>query len=222
MTDESRRPILAGMDPATELAERQLARMRGMNALYHRRFFSDIRFHLVLTLALLAAGVVVHPAFYLAVAPVVLAGACQTAFDASYLLFSRHYAAHLERFLNGRVGVEVLVAHRMEDAYLFPLDQRKVVTLAFGPGFTWFGFMTVFYTVLGIAFYVLGVGLSLGVLNRMESPLVGAAYLAFLVVLTGAALGVGWWWFAAGEGERRLAKALAGSEEAAEPDVGAG
>lgn len=201
-------PILSTMDARLELAARQLARMRGMNAAYHRRFFSDIRFNLLLTFGLFAAGVKLHPAFYLAVAPVILAGSCQTAFDASYLIFSRQYAARLERFLNHEVGQDVLVAHRMEDSYLFPLDRRKIVTLGLGSGFTSFGFMTALYTVSGAGLYVVGLGLGLRFLEHLGSMPVAAAYLGFVAVTTLAALVIGWWWFVGGEGERRLREVL--------------
>jgi hypothetical protein len=53
----------------TELgvALRQLARMRGMNATYHARFFSDIRFTTVVALALFAAGFALDRRLFLAI-----------------------------------------------------------------------------------------------------------------------------------------------------------
>lgn len=196
------------MEPDIELAARQLARMRGMNAAYHRRFFGDVRFVVVLVLALLAAGLELDRRMFLAIPFVALLGAAQTAFDASYLMFSRHYAARLERYLNDRVGREVLVAHRLEDAYLFPLDTRKIVTLAGGSGFTWFGFMTGFIALLGIGAYVTGLLLSLDVLSDNGSATLAGTYLGVLFGLTILALAVGAWWFVGGEGERRLARVL--------------
>jgi hypothetical protein len=196
------------MEPQLELAARQLARMRGMNAAYHRRFFSDVRFSVVVILLTLLAGATWERWMFLAVPFLALAGAAQTAFDASYLLFSRQYASRLERYLDDRVGEDVLIAHRLEDAYLFPLDSRKVVTLAFGRGFTWFGFMTLFYTLLGVLAYLVGLGLSLDVLTDHGSTSLAATYLGVLFGLTILAIVVGGWWFVGGEGERRLRTVL--------------
>lgn len=195
------------MEAKLQLAAQQLARMRGMTALYHKRFFADTRFVLLVVLALLAVGFLGAPELFAAVPLVALLGACQTAFDASYLIFARQYAASLEGYLNRHLGEEVLVAARLEDAYLFPLDRRKVVTLAFGGGFSWFGFMTALYTGAGVVAYVTGLALAVPVL-RDEAAAWLAPYLIVLGVLTAAALVGGLWWFVGGAGERRLRRIL--------------
>lgn len=178
-----------------------------MNAAYHQRFFSDIRFTTLLTLGLFAFGLGVDDRMYLAIPIVALIGACQTAFDANYLIFSRHYAARLERFINTELDRDILVAHRMEDVYLFPLDRPKLVTVAFGrQGFSWFGFMTVLYTLVGAGTYAVGLTLSLGVIEGNMKA--GTIYLVSLASVTVIALVVGVWWFPAGEGERRLSVVL--------------
>ncbi len=179
-----------------------------MNAAYHRRFFSDIRFTVVATVAILALGAGLDDVFYLAVPVVALLGAAQTAFDASYLIFSRHYATRLERYLNSRVEEPVLVANLLEDSYLFPLGKRKIVTLALGSGFSWFGWMTALYTLTGVAAYGTGAYLSLRVLEDIGSRTLAAVYLISLAGLTVFTLGVGLWWFVGGEGERRLTTIL--------------
>jgi hypothetical protein len=193
------------MSPDVRIAAEQLRRMRGMNALYHRRFFSDVRYTTVVILGLFVAGVAIERALFLLVPVVALIGACQTAFDASYLIFSRQYATRLERFLNRELGRDVLVAHRLEDVYLFPLDRPKIVTLAGGSSFTWFGFMTAFYTLIGAASYLAGLWLGL---SALPEGLGRIAYWTLLLGLTLAALVVGGWWFVGGEGERRLRTVL--------------
>lgn len=187
----------------SDVAAQQLTRMRGMVALYHRQFFADIKFTTVVVLALAALAFWDIEELFLAIPVVLLIGACQTAFDASYLIFARQYARSLEEHINGNLSAEVLVAAKLEDAYLFPLDVSKIVTLAAPPHFTWFGFMTAFYTAVGVA--VSAVGLILGL------PVAAAAgdgwWLGYIVAyggLTLVALAVGWWWFPAGTGERRL------------------
>jgi hypothetical protein len=202
------------------VASAQLARMRGMNAAYHRQFFTDIRFTTLVTLGLFVAAFAVDDRLVLALPVVALVGACQTAFDASYLIFSRHYASSLERFINSHLEREVLVAHRLEDSYLFGLDRTKLVTLSVSPGaFTWFGFMTGLYTAVGVGVYVIGIVLSLDVIGTSVSVRAGAAYLISLAIVTVTAAVVGVWWFVGGEGERRLRHVL---DESFPPDREAG
>jgi hypothetical protein len=196
------------MDHDITIALQQLSRMRGMNALYHRQFFSDIRFTTVTVLALFVAGAAIDRWIFLAVPFVALLGAGSTAFDASYLIFSRQYATRLERYINERTGSNVLVANELEDAYLFPIDRTKIVTLRFGGDFTWFGFMTAFYTLLGVAAYLTGLALSLDVLSDSGRADIGFAYLVTLAVFTLGALAVGAWWFVGGTGEARLRAVL--------------
>ena len=197
------------MTPELTVAGDQLARMRGMNAAYHRQFFGDIRFTTLVTLGLFVAAFAVDDRLVLALPVVALLGACQTAFDASYLIFSRHYAAALEQFVNGQLGRDILVAHRLENSYLFALDRTKLVTLSVAPGgFTWFGFMTGLYTVAGLGVYVIGVVLSLDVIGTGVSVRAGTAYLIALACLTVISAVVGVWWFVGGEGERRLRSVL--------------
>lgn len=196
------------MDDALRLAKAQLSRMRGMTVEYHRRFFGDIRFAVVTIGALFVVGFWEVPAAFLLVPVIALYTAVQTAFDASYLIFARQYAARLERYLNDRVGETIHVGAAMEDAYLFPLDVRKVVTAAPGRGFSWFGFVTLFHTALGLG--AAGFGMALGYANYLQfqpGPWDGV-YFTTIIALGIAALSVGLWWFVGGEGERRLREAL--------------
>lgn len=174
-----------------------------MTRYYHERFFADVRLTLIAVLVLVVVGFwQVREAFVLL--PVVaLFGAAMTAFDASYLLFARHYARRLESDLNSHFEGQVLIASQIEDTYLFPLDERKMVVAAFGKGFTWFSFMTVFITAFGVAAYGFGAVLSWPVLMG-HGRLWALAYWLVLGALTISALGIGWWWFVGGEGERRL------------------
>ena len=187
-----------------ELAAKQLARMRGMNRFYHERFFSDVRFASLAIIALFVVGAWEVQLAFLLIPPVALMAAVQTAFDASYLMFSRQYSTALEKQLNSVVGANVLVAHEMEERYLFPLDKQKVVTLASGADFTWFGYVTAFYTVLGAAAFGFGLALGWGLLTDVH-VIWTFSYLAMLAVLLFSSLIVGWWWFVGGVGEKRLA-----------------
>lgn len=178
-----------------------------MTAMYHRRFFFDVNFTTVLVLALFVLGWAALDEAFLLVPIVALMGAVATAFDASYLIFARTYAARLERYLNDELGSGVLIAAEMESVYLFPLGTSKIVTIPIGGGFTWFAFVTIAYTVIGAASYLFGLALGWNVL--IDGPVaMMTAYLGVLIVLTLAALFVGVWWFATGEGEGRLAAVI--------------
>ena len=187
-----------------ELASRQLGRMRAMNRYYHGRFFADVRTITLLVIGLFAAGWAIAPELFLLIPVVALLGANQTAFDASYLIFSRHYSAVLEREINAAMRRKVLVGSEMEDRYLFRLGARKIVVAGLGEDFTWFGWMTLLYTAIGIGAF--GAGLALGWPALVDAGAVWTGfYVGALTTLTVASVVVGWWWFVTGAGERRLA-----------------
>jgi hypothetical protein len=195
------------MTDATSLAAAQLRRMRGMNRYYHERFFADVRFVTIGVIALFVVGWWEVPLAFLLIPPLALIGAAQTAFDASYLIFSRHYAERLERYLNQQVNSDVLIAHELETQYLFPLSSRKIVTAAFGRSFSWFGFMTLFYTALGVLAFAFG--LALGWHTLVDAGTGWAVAYSLSLGATGiVALLVGWWWFVSGVGESRLRSVL--------------
>lgn len=186
------------------LASAQLNRMRGMTVEYHRRFFGDIRLAVVSISGLFVLGFWEVPEAFLLIPVVALYTAVQTAFDASYLIFARQYAARLEAYLNARVGAKIHVGAAMEDAYLFPLDVPKLVTAAAGSGFSWFGYVTLFQTALGMT--AAGFGFALG-WSQVLTEATAAwrwAYLGALGALGLSALATGIWWFVGGVGEARL------------------
>ncbi len=194
------------MDRLT-LATTQLGRMRGMTRYYHERFFADIRYTTALSVVLLLIGWWGIPEAFLLVPPVALLGANQTAFDASYLHFARHYAASLESDLNEGVRKKVLVAAELEDRYLYPLNEKKIVTAHLGWGFSWFGWMTILYTFSGALAFLAGLALGLSTLTEAGSTWT-FAYLGILGVLVLASVVIGGWWFVAGTGESRLKEVL--------------
>lgn len=179
-----------------------------MTVEYHRQFFNDIRLAMTLILALFVIGFWVSPPAFLLIPFVALWAAVQTAFDASYLIFARHYAVRLERYLNAHVGETLLYGGRMEEAYFFQLGTRKVVTIDLGPGFSWFGYMTIFYTLTGIAAYGYGLVLGWTAVLSLQPDVWRTSYLVVLFVLTALSLVAGLWWFLGGVGERRLDETL--------------
>ena len=193
------------IDP-TRIAAQQLGRMRGMTRYSHERFFSDIRVSTIVSIGLFLVGWWGIGEAFLLIPVVALLGATTTAFDASYLIFARHYAAKLEKQLNEAMGEEILVAAQLEDSYLFPLNETKLVTATYSP-FSWFSFMTLFFTALGMITFGFGLALGLPVLSDHGDDWL-AWYLTLLAVLTWSALFVGYWWFVGGAGEKRLSDIL--------------
>lgn len=181
-----------------------------MTRYYHERFFSDVRLTSILVVGLLVIGWWRVPEAFLLVPVVALLGANQTAFDASYLIFARQYAAVLESDLNSTLRKSVLVAAEMEDRYLFPLDKPKIVTARFGPDFSWFGWITLLYTSLGVLAGVAGLALGWSTLSD-AGALWTIFYLAGLSSLLVVSLAVGGWWFVGGVGEKRLREVFAES-----------
>lgn len=196
------------MKDVTKTASIQLGRMRGMNRFYHERFFADVRFVTIAVVALLVVGFSGTAEAFLLIPPITVLGAAQTAFDASYLIFSRHYATALENAINEELGATVLVASRMEESYLFPLHSKKIVAASLDRQFSWFGFMTLFYTGLGVIAFGFGLALGWSALTASGGAWMGA-YLATLGLVVLITLAVGWWWFIGGVGEKRLAAAVA-------------
>ncbi len=183
-----------------ELAHDQLGRMRGMTRYYHHRFFSDTRATAVGVLALFLVGFWGVPQAFLLIPIVTLLGANQTAFDASYLFMARRYAAALESEINDAMRKRVLVGSDLEERYLLSLADNRLVGVALGGSFSWFGWMTVLYTTLGVFAFVAGLWLGWDELGGIALPL----YLLAVGGLTITSLFVGRWWFVRGEGQSRL------------------
>jgi hypothetical protein len=185
----------------------QLGRMRGMTRYYHERFFADTSYFSLVLLTLLVVGWWGIAEAFLLVPLVAILAANVTAFDASYLIFARKYAAVLEAEINREFGADWLIAAEMEDKYLFPLDKSKVVTIRLGKDFSWFGWMTILYTVLGAGLGLAGLAAGWDTLQGLTAAWV-AVYVLGLAVLAIASLVIGSWWFASGAGEERLTNVI--------------
>lgn len=190
-----------------DLAHEQLKRMRGMTRYYHDRFFSNVRYVTTAAIALFILGFWAVPEAFLLVPVVALIGGNQTAFDASYLYFARHYAAELEIEVNQSLRRRILVGAELENRYLFPLSRAKVVAVGKGADFTWFGWMTLLYTALGILAFAAGMTLGWATLAEAGTGW-QIFYLGGVGALTLGSVVSGWWWFVTGTGERRLREVL--------------
>ena len=161
--------------------EDQLARMRGMLFGYSERFFERIRTYLLLTLTLLVlAGSGVFRGAVVAVPFLIPFAFLETGYLFFYTVFARRHAEYLEREINGRLGRDVLVAHRLEAAYLYPPDAPKVAGISAGNPAGMMSAVTIGYTVGAALLWLAGMR---GLLDMEQSALLVAAALAWTAAI---------------------------------------
>ena len=185
------------MDEITIL-NNQLSRMRSMNKYYHDQFLFDVRILFFFTIIFHYLALTNNTA-YMLIPFVSLFGSVLLSFHAHYLIFSRNYSEFIEIKLNNILGNDVLIAHKLENSYLFPIKDRKIVVAKLGSDFSWFGYVTLFITFIGISSYVYSI---VSLLNTEIS----LYYYLFITLITLITLIIGIWWFLLGNGENRLEK----------------
>ena len=185
------------MDEITIL-NNQLSRMRSMNKYYHDQFLFDVRILFFFTIIFHYLALTNNTA-YMLIPFVSLFGSVLLSFHAHYLIFSRNYSEFIEIKLNNILGDDVLIAHKLENSYLFPIKDRKIVVAKLGSDFSWFGYVTLFITFIGISSYVYSI---VSLLNTEIS----LYYYLFIALITLITLIIGIWWFLLGNGEKRLEK----------------
>ena len=184
----------------------QLRRMRAMNYRYHALFFRYINFYIALCAVLLAASLL-EPlrAAALLVPHLVLYAAMQGAFHFHYILFARRFARALERKLQ-----RDLIAHELEDRYLFPLDAPRFVGFSFGAPLSFFSVITLHYGVAGALLWALALYRAWQLIPELSA---GFTPLALYLPAT-----IGWtvlntaflaWYFIAQRDERAVERRLA-------------
>ena len=185
------------MDEITIL-NNQLSRMRSMNKYYHDQFLFDVRILFFFTIIFHYLALTNNTA-YMLIPFISLFGSVLLAFHAHYLIFSRNYSEFIEIKMNKILGNDVLIAHKLENKYLFPINDRKIVVAKLGSEFTWFGFVTLFITFIGISSYVYSI-------IRLLNTGINSNYYIFIALITLITLIIGIWWFLLGNGENRLEK----------------
>jgi hypothetical protein len=148
----------AGIVMEIRLLHAQLRRMRAMNFRYHALFFRQINFWIAMVALLLAASLLESLRAVVFIVPyLILYAAMQGAFHFHYIIFARRYARTLERKINQLNGNDVLVAHQLEETYLFPLDAPRFVGVSLGNPLSFFSAITLHYGIAGTVLW----GLSL-------------------------------------------------------------
>ena len=178
------------------ILENQLKRMRNMNKFYHLQFLKDVRYFLGISLLSLIISFNIKEVLYLL--PLIsLFGSVMLAFHAYFLIFSRNYSEYIEKTINKKTNSEILITHKLENKYFFPIQDKKIVVAKLGKDFSWFSFVTLFITFYGVALYIYAI---YNLVTTMDS----FNYLMFIIILTLITFGTGYWWFVKNIGESRL------------------
>jgi hypothetical protein len=134
----------------------QLERMRAMHYKYSDLFYKLVTFAVVALILLamasmtetLRASVLLIPFFIIYVG-------VQSAYFLTYVVLARVYATGIEQRINRLVGEDLLIAHRLEAAYLFPLKGPQFAGVPLRAEQTFVGFITIHFWLLGAAAIVI-------------------------------------------------------------------
>ena len=176
----------------------QLSRMRSMNRYYHDQFLIDVRVLFILNTVFIFLSLGNSNALYL-IPLISLFGSVILSFHAYFLIFSRQYTQFIEKRINNEYDEDILIAHKLENEYFFPINQKKIVVAVLNKGFTWFSFVTLFITAYGIGIFLFSS-------YQIYIKNLGLAYFYFIISLLLVTLFIGVWWFVSGTGEKRLKK----------------
>jgi hypothetical protein len=153
------------------ILEAQLARMRGMVYRYYELFFRFVAGGMV------AVGVLFVGSFWaptqagsLLLPLVILYVGFHASYLFSYVVFARTYAAALERRINRALGDELLVAHRLEEAYFGAPGDPRVVAASLRRPLTMLAAETWHFTIVGAALFVVSVLLANATVQRVGEP----------------------------------------------------
>ncbi|MGH9901364.1 MAG: hypothetical protein ACRD68_06010 [Pyrinomonadaceae bacterium] len=128
----------------------QLERMRAMHYKYSDLFYKLIILAIVLLVLMAAASMTeTLRATALLVPFFVIYVGVQSAYFLTYVVFARVYATGIERRINRFVQDDVLIAHRIEAAYLFPLEGEQFAGVPLRADQTFIGFITLHFWLLG-------------------------------------------------------------------------
>ena len=194
-------------DTQLRVLQSQLERMRGMHYGYYVQFFQANHLFTLLTLLILGVSLC-HPlraAIFVLPFFIVYAGFF-CAYLLTYNLFARIYATALEKKINALLGGDFLVAHRMEEAYIYRTPAPKFVAIDLGRPWTFIGASTVSFTVGGVVLYGLAAYRSWQLLPELAPhfPPLNLFWL-LLAVWTLGHLAYLLWFYVGGKPERAIA-----------------
>ncbi|MBA3439576.1 MAG: hypothetical protein H0T92_06885 [Pyrinomonadaceae bacterium] len=199
--------------PHAETLHKQLERMRAMLYKYSDLFYKLIVVGIIMIILMAVAGmtetlratVLMIPFFTIYIG-------VQSAYFLTYVIFARVYATGIEKRLNRHMQDDVLIAHRIEAEYLFPLRGPQFAGVPARFGQTFIGFLTIHFWLLGAGVIALSAYRAWQLLPALagEFPpvryyfiLLGAWSVLHLVYLV--------WYFGARRYERRIMEVVAGA-----------
>jgi hypothetical protein len=143
---------------AWQTLHHQLERMREMHGRYSNLFYELIIISIIIIILMAAAsmtdtlrGVVLLIPFF-----VIYVGV-HSAYYLSYVIWARIYATGLEQKINQLLQDDLLIAHRQEAIYLFPLSGKEFAGVTPRLRQTFIGFITIHFWLLGAAVIALSV-----------------------------------------------------------------
>jgi hypothetical protein len=133
-----------------QMLHMQLERMRSMLYKYSELFYQLVAIGIITIILMtiasmteaLRATVLLIPFF------VIYLGA-QSAYFLTYVIFARVYATGIEQRINHLLQSDVLIAHRQEAAYLFPLGGAQFAGVTLRLRQTFIGFITIHFWIIG-------------------------------------------------------------------------
>lgn len=206
-------PQDVAVTPHAETLHKQLERMRAMLYKYSDLFYKLIVVGIIMIILMAVAGmtetlratVLVIPFFTIYIG-------VQSAYFLTYVIFARVYATGIEKRLNRHMQDDVLIAHRIEAEYLFPLRGPQFAGVPARFGQTFIGFLTIHFWLLGAGVIALSAYRAWQLLPALagEFPpvryyfiLLGGWSVLHLVYLV--------WYFGARRYERRIMEVVAGA-----------
>lgn len=189
---------------ALRVLEAQLGRMRGMLFGYYDLFYRLTGTGVLAIAALFVAAFLPQTRAAGLILPfVILYVGFRAASLYSYVTFARTYAAALERRINAALGEEVLVAHRLEEAYFGAPGDPRVVAASLRRPLTMLAAETWHFTVVGAGLFAVSV-----LIGDLTARQLGEPWASLYVPVT-----VGWallngaflaWYFVARRDQRAI------------------
>jgi hypothetical protein len=155
----------------------QLERMRTIGYKYSEMFYQLVIVgQLTIILMTMASMTNALRATALLIPFFVIYVGVQSAYFLTYVIFARVYAAAIEQRINHLLKDDVLIAHRQEAAYLFPLGGAQFAGVQLRPRQTFFGFMTIHFWLTGGACFALAAYRSWQLLPELAGEFPPARY----------------------------------------------
>lgn len=130
----------------------QLERMRGMLYKYSELFYKLIILAVVVLIVMAMASMTeLLRATALLIPFFVIYVGVQSAYFLTYVVFARVYATGIEKRINRLLQDDVMIAHRIESSYLFPLAGPQFAGVPLRADQTFIGFITLHFWLLGAA-----------------------------------------------------------------------